>query len=309
MSDIERRRDALSPAKQALLRARIAHREQKSRQSRTIPRRSSRDEAPLSSGQERIWLHGQRRPGSVAYNRPANIRLRGPLQAERLRQALAAVVARHESLRTSVRLARGAPSLCVDSHILVEMPFTDLSSQPAPGRRARQMAQDEACRPFGLQQGSLLRSHLLRIDQEDHLLLLTFHLSPSMLGPSPCCFENLPGAIATSRTARRHRWTSCRFSMRTSLCGNGARSTCRSWKRVVRSGRRSWRVCPSLICLPTFLGTKALARMPDLPLSISLWPLSPDSGNWLAASKRRCFLHSWPPFSVCCTDTHNRATS
>jgi len=167
--------DHLSPAKQALLRARLARQEEADRHQQKIPTRAPCDTLPLSFAQERIWLHQQLVPGSVAYNRPTNIRMRGPLRVESLRQALEQVVSRHESLRTTVRWVEGAPALHIHSPVPLEMPLTDLSGEPSPGLVARQMAQEEACCPFDLEQGPLLRSHLLRISHKDHLLLLTFH--------------------------------------------------------------------------------------------------------------------------------------
>ena len=70
MSDIEQRLAGLSPAKQALLRARMQCREQESRQGRTIPRQANRDELPLSFAQERIWLHEQLVPEALSTTGP-----------------------------------------------------------------------------------------------------------------------------------------------------------------------------------------------------------------------------------------------
>ena len=173
MSDLEQRLAGLSPAKKALLQARTQRREQEIRRAWTIPQRPNCDELPLSFAQERIWLHQQLVRGSVVYNRPANIRLRGPLRIDPLRQALSEVVARHGSLRTTVSRA-GHLDIARDT-VSVEMPFTDLSGAPSPEQLARQLATEEATRPFDLRQGLLLRSHLLRIGCEHHLLLLTFH--------------------------------------------------------------------------------------------------------------------------------------
>jgi len=174
MSNLPQRLDQLSPAKQALLRARLKRQEDEVGQIQKIPTLGGYDTLPLSFSQEQIWLHSQLAPGSVVYNRPTNMRIRGPLRVDWLRQALDEIVARHESLRTTVRCGVDAASTCIHAHVALEMPFTDLSGRPSD-RLALQMAQEEARRPFDLEQGPLLRSHLLRIDAEDHLLLLTFH--------------------------------------------------------------------------------------------------------------------------------------
>src|SRR3954469_13560763 len=56
---------------------------------------------PTSSGQRRLWFLEQMGPGSPLYNIPYLIRLSGELNERALDQALAAVVERHESLRTN----------------------------------------------------------------------------------------------------------------------------------------------------------------------------------------------------------------
>jgi amino acid adenylation domain-containing protein len=175
MNEIERRLAGLSPAKRALLELRLARRRQVSSSAQAIPRRSGGGELPLSFSQECIWLHCRRVPGSVVCNRPTNLRLRGPLQIEALRHALADIATRHESMRTTVREAGGTPWLSIHPHVSWEMPPADLSRETGPQQRAEQMAREEACRPFDLERGPLWRSRLLRIGPEDHLLLLTFH--------------------------------------------------------------------------------------------------------------------------------------
>src|SRR5882724_3492202 len=98
MSDYPERLDQLSPAKQALLRARLERQEEILQNRQTIPTRGDCNTLPLSFAQERIWVHQQLVPDSVAYNRPANIRLLGPLDADALAHALSEIVKRHESL-------------------------------------------------------------------------------------------------------------------------------------------------------------------------------------------------------------------
>jgi amino acid adenylation domain-containing protein len=173
--DVEQRLRGLSPAKQALWQAWINRRERQVRHRRIDPARTNRDELPLSFAQERIWLHQQLVPLSIAYNRPANVRLRGSLNVEALRRALDLVVARHESLRTTVRSAEATPALCVHPHVPLELPLVDLSCESSPELSARRLAAEEGDRPFDLELGPLWRSRLLRIGNEDHLLLLTFH--------------------------------------------------------------------------------------------------------------------------------------
>ncbi|WSJ17014.1 amino acid adenylation domain-containing protein [Nocardia sp. NBC_01327] len=55
---------------------------------------------PLSLAQQRMWFVNQLEPAAAVYNMPVVLRLTGALDATALQQAVADVVARHESLRT-----------------------------------------------------------------------------------------------------------------------------------------------------------------------------------------------------------------
>src|SRR5947207_6319134 len=88
----------LSAAKQALLEQRLRSRKDAGHAS--IPRRSGAGPAPLSFAQERLWLLDQLLGSSAAYNVPRALQLRGDLDTSALERALAALVERHEILRT-----------------------------------------------------------------------------------------------------------------------------------------------------------------------------------------------------------------
>src|SRR5688572_9475825 len=59
---------------------------------------------PLSFAQKRLWFLHQLAPASIAYHAPLAARFRGPLDAAALEQSFAALVRRHQSLRTTFRV-------------------------------------------------------------------------------------------------------------------------------------------------------------------------------------------------------------
>ncbi len=109
------------------------------------------------------------------YNRPANIRMRGPLDVGFLRQALNHTFTRQQSIWITAQSSGATARLIRESPVELELPFTDLSNESDQQALAGQIAAAEAGRPFDLNQAPLVRSRLLRISDEDHLLLLTFH--------------------------------------------------------------------------------------------------------------------------------------
>jgi amino acid adenylation domain-containing protein/non-ribosomal peptide synthase protein (TIGR01720 family) len=140
--------------------------------------RVSRAEAlPLSFAQQRLWVVDRLEPGSAAYNMPSALRLRGPLHAPALRAGIAELVRRHEALRTTFAERGGAPVQVVHPPAPLPLPLIDLAGLPDGSRepRAERLAALEARRPFDLARGPLLRATLVRLDDEDHVLLLTLH--------------------------------------------------------------------------------------------------------------------------------------
>jgi len=134
---------------------------------------------PLSFGQEQLWVIDQLAPGSPAYNIVEGLRLSGPLDVAALERALAAVVRRHEALRTTFRAATadGRPVQVIAPALAVPLRVVDLGALPAATREAaaQERAAEEARLPFDFGRGPLLRATLLRLDAGAHLLVLVVH--------------------------------------------------------------------------------------------------------------------------------------
>jgi amino acid adenylation domain-containing protein/FkbH-like protein len=142
-----------------------------------IKRLAKRDRLPGSFAQQRLWFLDQLEPGNPLYNIPQMVRLRGKLDVTALQHALNKIGARHESLRTSFAVDDGQPIQIISPTSEIPLPVTDLSELSPPQREAelKKLATEEARRPFNLGSGPLVRMQLLRLDSEDHVLLLTMH--------------------------------------------------------------------------------------------------------------------------------------
>ncbi len=131
---------------------------------------------PLSFGQEQLWFMDRFAPGEPTYNIPAGLWLRGALDAGAMRRALDGIVARHEALRTRlVAGPDGRPFQVVDEPSGADLVEVDVSDAPEPEKRMRELAAEEALKPFVLAEGPLFRSHLVRIAPETHVLVLVVH--------------------------------------------------------------------------------------------------------------------------------------
>jgi amino acid adenylation domain-containing protein len=132
---------------------------------------------PLSFAQERLWFLARLEPAGAAYNIPVALRLAGALDALALERALAAVVGRHEALRTSFPEIGGRPVQVVGPAAAPPLPRIDLSALPSPAGEGEleRLAAAAAARPFDLARGPLLAAALAILGGADHALLLTLH--------------------------------------------------------------------------------------------------------------------------------------
>jgi acyl carrier protein len=139
--------------------------------------RPRQGDIPLSFAQQRLWFLDQLEPGSSVYNCPTAVRLQGELDVRALSNALNEVVRRHEVLRTTIETEHGKPWQRIAEQASIAMVERDLSGfEPEQGLQvAQQIAAEEARQPFDLAKGPLLRSTLLRLSEQDHVLLLTLH--------------------------------------------------------------------------------------------------------------------------------------
>ena len=161
---------------------------------------------PLSWGQEQLWFLDQMRPGAPAYHLPAKLRLRGFLSVAALRRSLETMVRRHEALRTRYELRGDSPVQIVEAGASPGLPVVDLTAL-APEVRAREaerLALATARRPFDLGRAPLVRGVLLRLaDDESVLILVVHHIAADghSLGLLLRELDLLYGAVVAGRSA------------------------------------------------------------------------------------------------------------
>jgi amino acid adenylation domain-containing protein/non-ribosomal peptide synthase protein (TIGR01720 family) len=172
---LSERRARLSPSKQALLEKwKHAGAEPAAN---AIPRRPGSGPAPLSLAQERLWFLDRMEPGAPVYNLSLAIHLGGRLDVEALRQSLDALVRRHAALRTTFTLIDDLPAQVIAVPQPLLCPIMELSAIAQHERMAaaQGLMTDAMRQPFNLEQGPLVRATLLRLGDQEHVLLLVMH--------------------------------------------------------------------------------------------------------------------------------------
>ncbi len=132
---------------------------------------------PLSFAQQRMWFLDEFEGGRTEYVSPSAVWLRGPLDTAALDAAMTALVARHESLRTTFESRDGRGVQVIHPATEVRVPLLDLTRLPHGGQEdevARLLA-DEGAAPFDLLRGPLMRIRLARLAPDNHVLTLTMH--------------------------------------------------------------------------------------------------------------------------------------
>lgn len=175
MTDLQSRIAALSPEQRAILERRMAELNA-ARGTAPDERITPRDPAqpiPLAFQQEREWAIAQFRP---ANNIPGAFRVEGHLDLEVLSRVLTKVVDRHEILRSTVRLQDDGTRV-LKAHPLqpVPTPVVDLSDRTPQQQRAEVLRRwkAEVMRPFDREQVLRLRTTILRMADDEHVVLIT----------------------------------------------------------------------------------------------------------------------------------------
>jgi amino acid adenylation domain-containing protein len=132
---------------------------------------------PASFAQQRLWFLDQLEPGAPAYNLVRAFRITGSLDVGALAMAVRTVVGRHESLRTVFEMVDEETRQVVLTDLDIQVPVVDVTHLPPSDRRgaALRIASEEGKKPFDLTHGPLFRTLLVRMERDQHLLVLAMH--------------------------------------------------------------------------------------------------------------------------------------
>jgi amino acid adenylation domain-containing protein/non-ribosomal peptide synthase protein (TIGR01720 family) len=149
----------------------------KSTQTTTVPHVAGRVEAPLSYGQQRLWLTDQLEGATPQYNIPTALHVEGRLDEAAVQRALDALLERHEVLRTVYAQRDGEAVQVIAPATPVSIAVIDLSALDATARdaRVRELAATEAMAPFDLSRDCMLRVTRLVLGADEQVVLFTMH--------------------------------------------------------------------------------------------------------------------------------------
>ncbi|AFV87764.1 non-ribosomal peptide synthetase [Alteromonas mediterranea] len=126
---------------------------------------------PVTSSQLRLWYLSQvSEIHSVAYNIPVALRISGDLDVDKLKQSLTKLVKRHPSLSTRFPVSAGMPSQCVMQQ---QQPVFIQSAKTQ--EEVIDYIHQQVKVPFDLEGGAPFRVELVKLSNDEHILLICFH--------------------------------------------------------------------------------------------------------------------------------------
>ncbi|HLM23650.1 MAG TPA: amino acid adenylation domain-containing protein, partial [Pyrinomonadaceae bacterium] len=165
----------LSGKRRALLEALLSEQGIKSPGVERIPRREESGPAPLSFAQQRLWFLDQFEPGNPAYNLLNTVLLQGKLDTVALEKSFSEVIRRHEALRTTFDVRDGKPVQIIASPKPFNLQVVDIRHLSEAERESVVQNLIKQQTSFDLKLGPLLRITLVRLRDQEHVLLLAMH--------------------------------------------------------------------------------------------------------------------------------------
>ena len=130
---------------------------------------------PLSFAQSRLWFLNRFEGGVATYNMPTAFRISGALDVEALGAALADVVGRHESLRTTFAAPEGIPRQLVVPAERADFGWQVVDATGWPADRLGEALGAVARHSFDLAAEIPLRAGLFRVSDDEHVLVAVAH--------------------------------------------------------------------------------------------------------------------------------------
>jgi amino acid adenylation domain-containing protein len=131
----------------------------------------------LSSAQKRLFILNEIRNVGIVYNLPTVWMMEGTLDKKRLENIFAALIKRHEVLRTSFTLMKGKPVQIIHEQVDFQIQSLILSTKTRDQQTDDMVAKaaEQFIKPFDLSKAPLLNVALLKLAKEKHLILFDMH--------------------------------------------------------------------------------------------------------------------------------------
>ncbi|MGH2666782.1 amino acid adenylation domain-containing protein [Flavobacterium sp.] len=143
-----------------------------------IPKTTEEEHYPLTASQHRLWILSQFEGGSLAYNMPLTVKFTGSIDLTKLERSFQILIEQYEILRTYFKTNEEGdvrqyvvPMDAVDFKIERK----DFSDQVNPDGLILDYLQKKNSESFNLEQAPLLKSSIIRLNDETYVFFLSLH--------------------------------------------------------------------------------------------------------------------------------------
>ncbi|MCL9807002.1 amino acid adenylation domain-containing protein, partial [Flavobacterium amniphilum] len=143
-----------------------------------IPKASEAASYPLTASQSRLWILSQLPGGSLAYNMPAAVTLKGAINADKFKQSFQLLIERHEILRTYFKTSKEGeirqyivPVADTDFSITEK----DFSASDNIDKTISDYLLETNSIPFNLEKAPLVRASLIKSEEDEYVFFLSIH--------------------------------------------------------------------------------------------------------------------------------------
>lgn|GEM_PF-1422032 len=136
---------------------------------------SAKEYYNLSHAQKRMWILAQNKDNASAYHMPVSLLLEGSLNIALLEESLDIIIKRHEALHTIYNVIGGVPYQKVVYNYSSVFDYADVSLSTDSDNAARELIKDKLIKPFNLEADIPVRTGLIKLGDNKHILLLVIH--------------------------------------------------------------------------------------------------------------------------------------
>ncbi len=140
-----------------------------------LPQKRTGEPMPASFAQRRLWFLEQFEPGSPLYIIPIGVRIKGNFSEKILKDTIHKIVERHEVLRTSFKSIDGEVFQVVHSECKIDFKKIDVSASEDKDEEINNIIIRESITPFNLTEYPLFRVILIKVKEDEHILLIPMH--------------------------------------------------------------------------------------------------------------------------------------
>ncbi|EJQ37641.1 amino acid adenylation domain-containing protein [Bacillus cereus BAG5X1-1] len=128
-----------------------------------------KDYYPLSSAQRRLYILNKIEGSGVSYNIPSAMKIKGDLNVNQFENALRKLIERHEALRTSFVMVDGEPVQKIEKEIEFQVTYREVGTDKIGD------IVNGFVKPFDLEKAPLLRVEIIKITEDEHIMVMDMH--------------------------------------------------------------------------------------------------------------------------------------